>query len=365
MDVSDVEESANIACLSLLPEKSKKRYEAAYKSFKNWCQTKTASAVSETLLLAYFYEKSAQLKSPSSLWCEYSMLKSTLFIKENIDISKYPKLRAFLKRKNDGYRPKKSNVFDREDVNKFMLEAPDEIYLLMKVVMVMGVAGACRCNELSEMKMDNVKITQDVILVTIPDSKNGMSRTFTVTKSDENRVCHFKIIQKYIDIRSHMATNNQRFFMRYQNGKCLNQPVGKNTLSSIPSKIAKFLQFENFKMYTGHSFRRTSATLLANTGVDVLAIKRHGGWKSANIAESYVAESLNNKKEVANKILYNKTRPEVSCTSSTVTETLVRSERSVESENVIHIEKKRENVFPNFVNNVNNCNNCTININFN
>ena len=65
--------------------------------------------------------------------------------------------------------------------------------------------------------------------------------------------------------------------------------------------------FENFKMYTGYSFRRTSATLLANTGVDVLAIKRHSGWKSATIAESYVAESLNNEMEVANKVLYNKT----------------------------------------------------------
>ena len=59
------------------------------------------------------------------------MLKSTLFIDENTDISKFPKLRAFLKRKNDGYRPKKSNVFNRENVNKFMLEALDDIYLLM------------------------------------------------------------------------------------------------------------------------------------------------------------------------------------------------------------------------------------------
>ena len=67
--------------------------------------------------------------------------------------------------------------------------------------------------------------------------------------------------------------------MRYQNGKCLNQPVRKNSISSIPSKIAKFLNFENFKEYTGHSLRSTSATLLANTGVDVLALKRHGGWK--------------------------------------------------------------------------------------
>lgn len=175
----DIEESANIACLSLLPEKSRKRYEATYQYFKKWCQTKTATAVSETVLLAYFHEKSAVLKSPSSLWCEYSMLKSTLFIEENIDISKYPKLRAFLKRRNDGYKPKKSNVFDREDVNSFLFEAPDDIYLMMKVVMIMGIAGACRSNELCAMKMDNVELRHEVIIVTIPDSKNGMARKFS------------------------------------------------------------------------------------------------------------------------------------------------------------------------------------------
>ena len=67
MDVSDIEESANIACLSLLPEKSKRRYEAAYKSFKNWCQSKTATAVSETLFLAYFQREKCYIEVPIKL----------------------------------------------------------------------------------------------------------------------------------------------------------------------------------------------------------------------------------------------------------------------------------------------------------
>lgn len=108
-------------------------------------------------------------------------------------------------------------------------------------------------------------------------------------------------------------------------------------------------------MSTGHSFRRTSATLLANAGVDVLAIKRHDGWKYAYIAENYGNENLNNKKEVVNNILYNKIQPEVSWTASTVTEISVSNEGSVRSEIVIHIEKKRKSLFPNFVNYMNNC----------
>lgn len=55
-------------------------------------------------------------------------------------------------------------------------------------------------------------------------------------------------------------------------------------------------------LYTGHWFQRSSATLLANSGVGFLGLKRHGGWKSSGIAESYVAESVNNKLETTNKI---------------------------------------------------------------
>jgi integrase len=58
-------------------------------------------------------------------------------------------------------------------------------------------------------------------------------------------------------------------------------------------------------MYTGHSFRRTSATLLANaSGTDILDLKRHGGWKSGTVAEGYISESITNKIQVANKILH-------------------------------------------------------------
>ena len=55
--------------------------------------------------------------------------------------------------------------------------------------------------------------------------------------------------------------------------------------------IAQFLELPNAKKYTGHAFRRTSATLLAESGVDMSAIQRHGGWKSAQVALGYVNES--------------------------------------------------------------------------
>ncbi|KAK9730340.1 hypothetical protein QE152_g15247 [Popillia japonica] len=75
---------------------------------------------------------------PSTLWSQYSMLRSTLDIKKGIDMSKYSKLRdsklrAFLKRQSEGYLPKKSRVFTKEQVDNFLNNALDYSCLMQKV----------------------------------------------------------------------------------------------------------------------------------------------------------------------------------------------------------------------------------------
>lgn len=69
----------------------------------------------------------------STLWANYSMLKATLSIRHNVDISKYLKLRALLKRQADGYKLKKSKILTKEQINKFIQEAPDKECLMIKV----------------------------------------------------------------------------------------------------------------------------------------------------------------------------------------------------------------------------------------
>ena len=54
--------------------------------------------------------------------------------------------------------------------------------------------------------------------------------------------------------------------------------------------------------YTGHCFRRSSATILVDAGGDLLSLKRHGGWQSSSVAEGYINESAANKASTANKI---------------------------------------------------------------
>lgn len=47
----------------------------------------------------------------------------------------------------------------------------------------------------------------------------------------------------------------------------------KNTLGAIPKIIAKYRKLPNAEKYTGHTFRRTSAT--PGSGADITSLKRH------------------------------------------------------------------------------------------
>lgn len=82
----------------------------------------------------------------------------------------------------------------------------------------------------------------------------------------------------------------------------MSQPIGINTFRIMLKKIAQFLNLPDFGQYTGHCLRRTSATLLADTGVDIQVLKRHGVWRSSTIAEGYIEKSIENKVRTSKKI---------------------------------------------------------------
>ncbi|CAK1541969.1 unnamed protein product [Leptosia nina] len=67
----------------------------------------------------------------------------------------------------------------------------------------------------------------------------------------------------------------------------------------MPKEVATFLNLPEAHEYTGHSFRRSSATLLADSGAELLTLKRHGGWRSSSVAEGYIDDSLRNKEEIS------------------------------------------------------------------
>jgi hypothetical protein len=136
--------------------------------------------------------------------------------------------------------------------------------------------------------------------IMLPITKTKVPREFTVTKGHFKDLNLVDMVRKYPTLRpSH--TPHARFFINYKKGRCTVQPVGINTFGGFPSKIAHFLELPSAKeniLDIALEFRRTSASLLANAGADMSVIKRRGAWKSSNVAEGYVDDSLENKKNI-------------------------------------------------------------------
>ncbi|KAJ8976728.1 hypothetical protein NQ317_004279 [Molorchus minor] len=162
-------------------------------------------------MLAYLHEKSDEYKS-STVWAQYSMLKSCMIVYDNIDISKYAKLMAFLKRN-----------LTRDQIDSFLTQANDDEYLMIKIALIFGISGACRGDELTNLRVDEIEDVVSSFVVTISNTKTKISRTFVVTRTEGNTNL-FDLYRKYAALRP-PHTSHGRFFVFYKSGKCTTQPV--------------------------------------------------------------------------------------------------------------------------------------------
>ncbi|XP_072380784.1 uncharacterized protein [Diabrotica undecimpunctata] len=261
-DYELISESENVATLDALPAKSKERYEKEFQLFDTWRKEKYFEGVNEEIMMEYL-QGIGEVYKPSSLWTRYSMLKTTLKAYENVDISSFSTMFAYLKGKIKNHKAKKAKALQGWQIKQFLTQAPDSTYLLMKVVLIIGISGGCRCEELTKLTIDDIEDKGSHLLVTLPNHTQNKPRKFIVI-NDTFGIDVLGIYYKYISLRPVNMTHN-RLFLSYRKEKCTVQPVGINTLSKIPKEIATYLNLPDSDIYTGHSFRRSAVTLLTHT----------------------------------------------------------------------------------------------------
>lgn len=205
------------------------------------------------------------------------------------------------------------------------------------------------------MVLEDVEEAASILIIRIPDSKTKISRTFTIT-GRLGETDPIAIYKKYVGLRS-SNTPHRRLFVNYRAGKCTVQAVGIHSFSKMPSLIANYLKIADAAAFTGHCFRRSSASLLADAGADILTLKRHGGWKSSAVAEGYVDQSIEGKINIANKVAGS--TEENKCTHSLVNNNLSIATNSLTSNLTKHISTSPVSCV-NF-SNISNCN-FTINV---
>ncbi|KAJ8985570.1 hypothetical protein NQ317_011532 [Molorchus minor] len=87
-------------------------------------------------------------------------------------------------------------------------------FLMIKVGLILGIAGACRTDELVNLTVDDIEDVGSSLITKIP-------RIFVVT--DVGNM--LELFRKYLSLRP-PHVKHKRLFLYYKAGKCSSQPVG-------------------------------------------------------------------------------------------------------------------------------------------
>ena len=278
-------------------EKTKTAMTRIWGNFENW---RGNANLNERTLLEYITEAS-ESKAPTTLWTELSLIVSEAKRTKGVDLGEVPTIKAFLKAIGKKHKKKQSKAFTKTEIMQYLKEEPeDNEQLYYKVVLVLGYYGALRMAELVEITFENISTIgngYNIYIVRKKTDKANIRETKYLPRLD-GPTCPCRILEKYMNNFTKLERTGW-LLRRYWLGKFTKNHIGINVISKIPSIIAKYLNLPEPNGYTGHSFRSSSATALVEAGASQINLKRHGGWKSDSIAESYIRNSQRQKVEIA------------------------------------------------------------------
>lgn len=121
--------------------------------------------------------------------------------------------------------------------------------------------------ELIQLNEKDVLDMGEVIVVRTFDKNTRKGNTFSIADAK-----YVNMVRKYMSLRP-IKTSTDRFFLQFRKGRCSDAYLGQHFFSRVPSKVAAFLKLSDPKDYTGHSYRRTSASLsTTNERVNVISV---------------------------------------------------------------------------------------------
>lgn len=113
----------------------------------------------------------------------------------------------------------------------------------------MSKAGGA--TEQTKLTINDVNEHGDVILIKQTSERRKDIRLVTIEKQ------YAPYVRKYMNLRP-ATTTTDRFFLKYENGQCTTDAVGRTKLLAIPKVIASFLKLPDADSYSSKSIRRSS-----------------------------------------------------------------------------------------------------------
>ena len=318
-----IEEKTN-SYLHLKKGRVQKMYQQYQDQWKKFVEANSVKEeVSDQDLVKFFKIKRGKY-APSTLWVIYACLNAYFIEDFGVNLNRLPRLTRYLKAQTHLYVTKKSKCFSPEDIHQIMEHcANSDDHKLTSLGVIVGILyyGLLRCSESMMVKVKDVKILWDgKIEVTFnhPRKRRNEGFKYWIPSVYEN------LYQRYISELKEDVDRSSRFLKNFnvKSGRRF-QNTGKNSIKNTVKLCCEILDV-SMEGYTSHAFRRSAATNLADAGVGLTNLKRHGQWKSPAAAEGYISNSLPLRREREQMLLPEALRTNKNSTGSSDVEEVAK-----------------------------------------
>ena len=293
----------------LTTQKSTKTYNKWFERYEKYARDRTLSKEDVTTFMNWIcHLKNNENFMATTITTAASCVSSRLKLKSHKNLMSHVLVKELIKKINKEHVPKQAPVFTREQIDQFLLRSPEtQENQTIKLAAIIGINCGLRISELACLEEEDITIlpngTASVLLKKSKTDPAGKGHTFIITSNPNPKLCGVTRLQNNLNMEKTSGGISSRLFRKISPmGKKTVIPIGINKMGAMPKTIATFLKLPNSSDFSGHSFRRTSATLLGEKGMGLMELKQHGRWRSSAVAERYCENTTAQKTRTSNMI---------------------------------------------------------------
>lgn len=307
-----------------------KRYSQIYNTYLRTYELsheKPESLTHFLFLMSYHY-------AGSSMWTLYSSIRWWYGVSWDLDIKNWPGVIRQMKSVTKNHVGKQAKVFTKTEMNEIFRHLEAKIAKndweghkarSMYVGINMAYYGLCRVDDLLKIRTEDFHreeneqgqayyiVRYESRKYESDESSGDEAGPQQAKEKRKNTTMPFEFdlptyATKHIDdmIRMTPSRWHHRRMIKNANSSAKNedsvysQNMGESNIRGWAKELAETLfNKPDASNYTGHTWRRTGATTLADEGITEIALKRAGNWTSATAAMKYVnASSYAREKQV-------------------------------------------------------------------
>ena len=189
------------------------------------------------------------------------------------------------------YVRKAASIFSLDEIKRALqLDYTSVKWIVWKAVFATAYCGGLRGIELRSITMDNVNVDEQGVWCRYNQGKQkGEEKINQFLVPFGGPLSFGTYLVAYLDLRrSSDLGEDLPLFVRACKSGLGGQPMGKNHVGYISKSVAKELGLANPHTYTGHAFRRSAATVAANSGATSVMMKGQFGWVQEATALKYI-----------------------------------------------------------------------------